>query len=467
MSLFSQSLLLGDDTFGELEQQHNQQQPSTVRPPESQGIIEESPNSNQTADCRMRSRMTTIRHTQKSKRGVMRTASDSKLGALQHPRNDEAADNFSAFFRSDLEFKENSGIVAQQSCVASDRLDRYFGESIDFNETTKSSRTRLKSGRRLTVVPDDPDVNAVVASASADLGDMFAKSDFFTQANSADETLNNASATRLDMPISTEDLCDLSFDDSHSNFNIQTGPCSTRVPVAAEGQQREPTTMRNVQPAAENAEIVWEDSADFANTFSGETNPSVSGQEALESIPDTVAPVVALSNVAQLDEEFAQGIDNVTFTQDFLRPRSMEPDRIADDNIESTERSSVNQFIQHEMDKCQRLVSRGLTDNSNANMNESMFNVSATSDMVLNYSADSASLMVKRNTSVVPVNPQPVAEPKRPTDRPKELPSQNLNQIDQWGLSPSVVEQYHRKGIRTMFDWQVECLSNTKVKYCI
>lgn len=115
------------------------------------------------------------------------------------------------------------------------------------------------------------------------------------------------------------------------------------------------------------------------------------------------------------------------------------------------------------MDKCQKLVSRGLAANANATLNDSLLNASGTSDIVLNYSADSVPMTAHRNASNAAVKPlSVVVEPTR-ADLPKQLSSQNLNQIDQWGLSQSVVEQYHRKGIKTMFDWQVECLSNTKV----
>lgn len=321
MSMFSQSLLLGDDTFSELEQQ---QPPPPVRPPESMGIIEESPTANQT-ECR--SRMVTIRRTQKTKRIVTRTASESNLGSTRNQEKqqqavtDEAAGNYSEFFRSDLECKENSNAAAQRSVPANGSLDRYFGDSIDFNETAKSSRPKRDSCRQSKA-------GSGVNNAT-DLGDMFAKSDFFSQMNGADETVNNVSATRLDMPISTEDMCDMSFDDS-IGFTAQPGPSSTRVPVAAERQ----LSTEVVEPVVESADIMWDDSADFANTFSGETNPSNKSVPVLSENHAAPVPVATMDN--EPAEEIAQGIDNVTFTQDFLRAHSTEPDPIAETSMART-----------------------------------------------------------------------------------------------------------------------------------
>lgn len=41
---------------------------------------------------------------------------------------------------------------------------------------------------------------------------------------------------------------------------------------------------------------------------------------------------------------------------------------------------------------------------------------------------------------------------------------QNLKLMTSWGLPKNVLAEYHKKGITEMFDWQCECLSNTKVR---
>lgn len=45
----------------------------------------------------------------------------------------------------------------------------------------------------------------------------------------------------------------------------------------------------------------------------------------------------------------------------------------------------------------------------------------------------------------------------------KDLPA--LKQISAWSLPHSVLNEYKKKGVLQMFDWQVECLSNSKVLF--
>uniref|UniRef100_A0A1B0BTV0 DNA polymerase theta n=1 Tax=Glossina palpalis gambiensis TaxID=67801 RepID=A0A1B0BTV0_9MUSC len=52
--------------------------------------------------------------------------------------------------------------------------------------------------------------------------------------------------------------------------------------------------------------------------------------------------------------------------------------------------------------------------------------------------------------------------------KPLECNLAELKSINAWNLPLNVLKEYDRKGVRNMFDWQVECLSNPKVlfEYC-
>lgn len=410
MSMFSQSLDMGEDTFLELERNQDKHPPAPLEPTnnrqqpvvvESMEIIEESPTGN-TTNNRTRSRKFQVsasrQHHGKRTRSDLtldrekapRTETTTTTTASAVPKSSSVDDNYSAFFRSDLsEFKENVQPSQQQHHGS---LDRYFGESIVFDE------------------PKSPQANTEGA-AVADVSDK----------------------TRLDMPISSADMDGLSF-----------GECSFSATVAT-------VVEPNNNP---DDEEMWSDSDAFANTFSGEM--------AANNVPTRAATEGA-------SEEVARGIDNVTFTQDFLQPQSSDAPQsvlsiLNKTNANSSERS-VNQFIRHEMDKCKKSVSRGLANDVSLNesivANNNSLNNSDTSNIVLNYSAESVPIIVARKTEleIGTTTAAPAAI------KSKSLPAQRLNQIDQWGLSKGVVDQYHRKGIITMFDWQVQCLSNTKVSH--
>lgn len=427
MSMFSQSLLLGEDTFSELERDH---QPG--RPPESMEIIEESP-TNVTSN-RTRSR-TSARATQKNR--TKRSTNPTPASRVNIPQAAIVADNLSAFFHSDLddcpEFKESIAIVANSKPTQSgpkqdSTLDQFFGESIDFNQTAATSvRQAITRAEARTLATDYQQGDNELLT-----GDMFAKSDFFSQLN----TDGSSCEPQHERPINTADLGEISFDNTSFRDQPAANLHETHVPV-----------VTNVP----SSELLWEDSNVFDNTFSSE-------------------PIAIVEDAV---EEVAADIDNVTFTQDFLRPRlSQNPKAIAGKNGTgdgaATSDKTVNQFIQREMDKCKRIVSRGLANDVQAGMNDSLFNSSNTSNIVLNYSADSAPRTEDRSVRKHVKTAAAVALPETTeADLVRVMPSQNLNQIDQWGLSKAIVDQYHRKGIRTMFDWQVECLSNTKVLFVV
>ncbi|ALC45469.1 mus308 [Drosophila busckii] len=75
-------------------------------------------------------------------------------------------------------------------------------------------------------------------------------------------------------------------------------------------------------------------------------------------------------------------------------------------------------------------------------------NLSSMSPNQLRLSPNSCSL----NEATPPPNPEPV-------------PTAERKSIAAWGLPPSVLNEYKKKGVLEMFDWQVECLSKPKVLF--
>lgn len=81
-------------------------------------------------------------------------------------------------------------------------------------------------------------------------------------------------------------------------------------------------------------------------------------------------------------------------------------------------------------------------------------NLSKCSGPVLNWS-------LSTDPEETPKKEQILIENKKESNPPRNTTA--LKDIANWNLPPSIIKEYHSKGIRQMFDWQVECLSNPKV----
>lgn len=437
--MFSQSLQMGDETLGQLELN----QPDR-RPPESLEIIEESPTS--LASRTLRNRGTSIRTQSRSvrtQRGIKRNKSDSVLINAEPPAGTSKsafpADSFSDLFRSNIdcdfiELKEN---MLPSRSASNVNLDDYFKDSIEFG-----CADQKRPEKRPTV--------------SQELGDMFENSNFYTQPV---ETNTDDLDKLLDMAINPEDIDGLSFEELNGTV---LAAADNNLPVTGtqdmlwdDSSFEAKANTRQDVPVSQN--ICWEDSGDFGDILNGETNP---GKD--DPIPMQIAK----------EEEDPVCIDNVSFTQDFLANRQS---RVAPSEPNKTQINvgSSSNFIQDEMEKCHKQVSLGLAEDSKL-LSDSIIdiNLSSSSNMVLNYSADSVPASKSPAPPCQSLKPQTTAlHPKRSPAKPEASSKQllptnkNLNQIDSWGLSSDIVREYRRKGICTMFDWQVECLSNTKVLF--
>lgn len=192
-----------------------------------------------------------------------------------------------------------------------------------------------------------------------------------------------------------------------------------------------------VPKSSEN--ITWEESVDFNNIIN---NLNSDGDSTIKKSKEISLMV---------DDDVALGLDNITFIHDFLKQRSFENDL----NLKS--QKSIRQFIQEEMHQCSHSVLKDASIHETS-INESVHlnvtrNSNNLSNLVLNWSSESLPPNVK--------NPSKVKETTTQVQR--TVPA--TNSIADWGLSKAIVEEYYRKGIRTMFQWQVDCLSNTRVLF--
>lgn len=143
------------------------------------------------------------------------------------------------------------------------------------------------------------------------------------------------------------------------------------------------------------------------------------------------------------------------------QPRKVQVDEIipVSENIslfsqEMSLKETEFQFIDREMKKCKKVVKVCLKNedsNISFQMSESL------KDESLNCTKNS--FIVNKPKSMIILDKTSEIDFKiKEIDRTK-----NLKLMSSWGLPSIVLEQYQKKGVKEMFDWQAECLSNPKV----
>lgn len=131
-------------------------------------------------------------------------------------------------------------------------------------------------------------------------------------------------------------------------------------------------------------------------------------------------------------------------------------------------KESEFQFIDTELRKCKKDVKGCLKDedsNISFQMSESLMDDRLTSRILTpsnhNRNSFNESKNDKKKKSQVILNKSSAIEVNiKEIDRTK-----NLKLMSSWGLPSIVLEQYEKKGIKEMFDWQAECLSNPKILF--
>lgn len=168
------------------------------------------------------------------------------------------------------------------------------------------------------------------------------------------------------------------------------------------------------------------------------------------------------NNSTVIDDAIALGIDNVTFTQDFLQF-----DQNSENNI-----CNVSKFMKTEIENCKKQVKSNLKETeldqeTKSCMNPIFNSENSISKIVLNVSDDSTNsnnenLSLHKLVSSS-VNDIKTTYPQNSGKLTGSTLTSNFNDIRNWGLPETVLKQYKQKGIDTMFDWQCKCLSNKKV----
>lgn len=427
--MFSQSLGIGNETLMALE--------LNSRPTGELDIIDESPTNNTYISSRsLRNRRQKQRSSNKTNDKIFKDTTN--------------IDNYSEFFRSDLQVesfteskppesndfidespnnkttnitsrsirlrsqnqRKNNKVKPAES-ISNENYSEFFKNSLDFKDGPAEPAAPLINNSLDKYFNSNFESPTVLIDENLDA--MFQESDFYLQTNVSVEP------QLLDIAIThTEDFADLSFAD-FSSFTVP----NQAVPTVA------------------SQAIEWEDSSDF-NDIVIPTNATE-----LATRPQTELMV---------NDEVALGIDNVTFTQEFL------PQRTVKNNSMIDSQKSVAQFMSEEMDKCIDIVKSGLGADELISTtligNQTQLNQSSLSNIVLNWSLDN----VKKTKATESSN---YATLQVLQTTPRSLPQANLSSIESWGLSKEIVQGYVKKGIQTMFPWQVECLSNTKVRLII
>lgn len=363
-------------------------------------------------------------------------------------------DNYSEFFRSDLQLDYQTEHKQPES-----------NDCIDESPTNKTSNvtsrnSRLRSQNRIKI-----DKHAAKPEHEATTNSCENYSEFFKCNFEYDcaPKMNSVAPTPLLIDNSLEKYFNTSFE-SPTNENIPQN-------LNAMFQGSEFTQINQSQPKLLDIAITHtEDFADLSFTdFSHCTVTSVPNQlvavpkvasQAIEwddssEFNDFVIPSFAAELAVRpqtelmVNDEVALGIDNVTFTQEFLPQRTVEKNTVTGGS-----QKTVAQFMSEEMESCIDDVRIGLK--ADDVVGSQQLNQSSLSNIVLNWSLENGPKqnVVETSNSA----PMTVAQ-----SNSKSLPKKNLSSIDSWGLSKEIVHGYVKKGIQIMFPWQVECLSNTKV----
>jgi DNA polymerase theta len=134
----------------------------------------------------------------------------------------------------------------------------------------------------------------------------------------------------------------------------------------------------------------------------------------------------------------------ITFTSD-----------LANDTLCPPSPASQKGFLETELQKCKEQVKNILSSQADA----SFLNVSNRDRALCDQSFDNTPLQsVQTNSN----------QPSHTTlhDTPLVLDTtKNLRLISNWGLPQTVLQEYKKKGIEEMFEWQSDCLQNTRVLF--
>lgn len=443
--MFSQSLCMGHETLLALEQLTSRET-TKPNPSEELDIIDESPT---TKTNQITSRSLRFR---RQKQSFTNKTNNTKSKDFETTINVD--NNYSEFFRSDLQLEfntepkppESNNFIDEspnnkttnvtcrstrlrsqnerkndkykskpaEASINSENYSEFFKNNSDFDDgpgkTADPAALLIENSLDKYFITNFESPANPINDLSQNLDAVFQESEFSPQFNESSEP------QLLDIAIThTEDFGDLSFAD-FSSF-----------------------TVPNQVPRAASQAIEWDHSSEFND---------------IEMPPDTTNLATRTLTELMVNDDVALGIDNVTFTQEFLPHFSVENNRKLDSQ------KTVAQFMSEEMDKCIDVVKSGLGADEVVSTSfvesQKQLNQSSLSHIVLNWSLDNTPKTKLLESSRC-------AELQVVHTTSRSLLQTNLSSIDSWGLSKEIVHGYVKKGIQSMFKWQVECLSNTKV----
>lgn len=124
---------------------------------------------------------------------------------------------------------------------------------------------------------------------------------------------------------------------------------------------------------------------------------------------------------------------------------------VVDGSIRDDLNVSIVDFIDDEIEQCKLGVSSALNE------------VQQTQTPMLNASTRQYSQLSSTATGrQIPLRSE--SQPQKKFIGDKEIDIRDMKNLSKWGFSRFILEEYKKKGIEKMFDWQAECLSNDKVR---
>lgn len=405
-------MCIGDDTLNELERAIR---PAEPNPSEALDIIDESP-TNKTCIASRSLRYQRQKHSSTNKTNN-RKSKDTKLPEsndfIDESPNNQTTNITSRSTRlrsqNQRRIENPKSKPAEAASNNSENYSEFFKNSLEFGDEPGKSTAELaalsidNSLEKYFNTTFESPIDPINVKLSQNFDAMFQDSE-------------SSETQLLDIAIThSEDFADLSFTDFRS------------------------FTFNEAVPKAASQDIEWDDSIEFNNIV----------------IPTDETDLATLRQTElMVNNDVAVGIDNDIFAQDFL------PQRTVKNNSTLDSQKTVAQFMSEEMDKCIDVVKSALGEDELISTSfigsQQQLNQSSLSNIVLNWSmVDVPRPKVVESTNYV------TQQEVQATS--KSLPTTNLSSIESWGLSKEIVQGYVKKGIQTMFPWQVECLSNTKV----
>lgn len=440
--MFSQSFDIGDTTFQNLE--NAEAGPSTLAAPADLEVIEESPTNK-----------TTFRSYSSNHRSRLRSVRPKKrTDKLNRSKSDSALDTST----SSIANSKSASIATGNAAEGNGNYSELFKCSIDFE--LNLAEIPLVQQQKLP-------------TQTGNLSQFF-ESDFVADSHSifdASQLPMEAAAAKsvLEQPISSDDIANLSIDNWNDGDDFKA-PTITHVrptpPIDnADNIDGKIDTVNGVsmfdvsdfidQLSIDEGKSVFDQpiSTEDIENLSIDTWDDCDAFDSSENRPQSPSVV----NLTIADDDAALGLDNVTFTQDFLQVG--QPDLNRSDAISlfvESELINCRQAMQADSNEILSEVDRTFTCNVPENS-------SKISNIVLNISDSSEPDSVSLTAIKEDNQKKHKEDDNNIQETEKAISPANLNSIKSWGLPETVVNEYKKKKIETMFDWQCNCLSNKKV----